>query len=158
MKTKEKDALKSRRMIEQLCEGAEELWHVVNGERVVNIYALADALAQWGEREKRNVPQQSTLARNYSGETKNFSRNTAEVLSDYFRVPVAVVTGDLEISGEAWGMDVTLSEIRWVMLMRELTPEQRTAVYNSIRAMLPPDTPSPRLPPGASPLLKLPKH
>lgn len=158
MKTNEKAPLKSRRMMEQLCEGVEEFWHLIDGQRVVNVYALHDALTEWGTREKRKIPAQSTLARNYSGETENFSRNTAQVLSDYFRVPVAIITGDLEISGEAWGMDVTLSEIRWVMLMRELTPEQRTAIYNSIRAMLPPDTPSPRLPPGASPLLKVPKH
>lgn len=145
-------------MIEQLCEGIEDFWRTQNGERVVNIYELHRTLEAWGAREKRPVPGQSTLARNYSGETLNFSRETAQALSDYFRVPVAVITGDLEISSEAWGMDVTISEIRWVMLMRELTPEQRTAIYNSIRAMLPPDTPSPRLPAGASPLLKLPKH
>lgn len=160
MKTKEKPVnLRSRRMIESLCEGVEEFWHIKNGERVVNIYELHKELERWAaQRPGRSAPAQSTLARNYSGETENFSRPTAQALSEYFSMPVAVITGDLEISSEAWGVDINTSEIRWILLMRKLTPDQRTAIYRAIRAMLPPETPAPHLAPGASPLLKLPKH
>lgn len=164
MKTKEKDArkpnFKLRRTIEQLCEGFDEFWRIEDGQRVVNIYELHKALERWAAESpaQRSAPSQSTLARNYKGDTDNFSPATAQALSDYFHVPKAVVTGDLEIANEAWGMDVNLTEIRWILLMRELTQEQRMAIYNSIRAMLPPGVPAPRLPPGASPILKLPKH
>jgi hypothetical protein len=165
MKSKEKDvrtraSLKLRRMIEALCEGYEEFWHHDdNGQRVVNIYALQGALERWAkERPGRSAPAQSTLARNYKGETENFSPATAQALSDYFSVPKAIVTGDLEVSNEAWGMDINLTEIRWIMLMRNLSPDQRTAIYTAIRAMLPADIAAPRLPPSATPLLKIPKH
>lgn len=163
MKEKEKDArkpsVKLRRMLEALCEGYEEFWHEPNGQRVVNVYELAKQLQRWAaEKPGRSAPAQSTLARNYAGETENFSPATAQALSEYFRVPKAVVTGDLDVSSEAWGMDINLTEIRWIMLMRELSPDQRNVVYSTIRAFLPPDTPTPRLPPGAAPLLKIPKH
>lgn len=161
MKDKEKPpGLKLRKMIEALCEGIEEFWHVEDGQRVVNVYQLKAALDRWASESPstRKAPSQSTLARCYSGFTENFSRETALALSDFFRVPRAVITGDLDVSSEAWGMDINVTEIRWIMLLRELTPEQRTAVYNTIRAMLPPDTPTPRLPPGSSPLAKPAKH
>jgi hypothetical protein len=163
MKSKEKDSrrpnLKMRRMIESLCEGFDELWRIEDGQRVVNVYALQAAIDRWASQGSgRRSIAQSTLARNYKGETDNFSPETAQTLSDFFRIPKAVITGDLEISSEAWGMDITVSEIRWIMLMRELNPDQRNAVYSTIRALLPPDTPSPKIPPSASPLLKPAKH
>jgi hypothetical protein len=46
-------------------------------------------------------------------------------------------------------MDITISEIRWMMLVRQLTPEKRAAVYDLIRCLLPADTPSPPVPPSS---------
>jgi hypothetical protein len=158
MKSNEKSKL--RLMIESLCEGMEEFWRrdEDTGERVVNIYQLHQSLVRWAKAQDRKAPSQSTLARNYSGETDHFSPDTAQALSDFFRVPKAVVTGDLRISSEAWGVDITTSEIRWIMLLRELNPDQRNVIYSTIKALLPPDIPSPPVPPGVSPLVKPPRH
>lgn len=162
MKTKEKDrkpSMKLRHMLESLCEGMEEYWRAdEDGNRVVNVYALHAAMERWAKPLGRKAPSQSTLARNYAGETDNFSPETALALSDFFRVPKAVVTGDLRISSEAWGVDITTSEIRWIMLLRELSPDQRNVIYSTIKALLPPDIPSPTVPAGVAPLLKPPKH
>ena len=158
MKSKEKPKL--RLMLESLCEGMEEFWRVdeSTGERVVNIYQLAVSMKRWAKSLGRRAPSQSTLTRNYNGETDNFSPDTAQALSDFFRVPKAVITGDLRISSEAWGVDITTSEIRWIMLLRELSPDQRNVIYSTIKALLPPDVPSPTVPPGVSPLVKPPRH
>jgi hypothetical protein len=163
MKSNRKDGrkpnLKMRQMLESLCEGVDEYWHIKDGERVVNIYALAGAIDRWAAAKPgRKAIAQSTLARNYKGDQDNFSPPTAQTLSDFFNIPKAVITGDLDVSSEAWGVDINISEIQWIMLLRKLTLEQRNAIYTSIRAMLPPDTPAPRLPPGATPLLKPSKH
>jgi hypothetical protein len=162
MKSKEKDRKpnpKLRLMLESLCEGMEEYWRVdETGQRVVNIYALSAALERWAKQAGRKAPSQSTLARNYAGGQDNFSPETAQALSDFFRVPKAVVTGDLRISSEAWGVDITTSEIRWIMLLRELSPEQRNVIYSTIKALLPPDIPSPPVPTGVAPLVKPPRH
>lgn len=163
MKTKDKGVKapnpKLRKMLESLCEGMDELWHFKDGVRVVNVYALHAAIERWAaEKPGRIAIAQSTLARCYDGTTENFSPQSANTLSEYFRVPRAVITGDLDISNEAWGMDITIAEIRWIMLVRELTGDQRNVIYSTIKAMLPPDIPSPKIPPGASPLLKPAKH
>jgi hypothetical protein len=47
-------------------------------------------------------------------------------------------------------MDITISEVRWIMLVRELTPEKRAAVYDLIRMLLPADVPSPPIPPRST--------
>jgi hypothetical protein len=162
MKSKEKDnnpPSKLRLMLEELCDGMEEFWHVdKTGARVVNIYQLHASIERWAKEHGRKGPSQSTLNRNYTGETENFSPETAQILSDFFRVPKAVITGDLKVSSEAWGVDITTSEIRWIMLLRDLTPEQRTVVYSTIKALLPPGIPSPSIPPGTGPLVRPPRH
>lgn len=146
-------------MIDALCEGSDEFWHLENGQRVVNIYALTQSIEKWARAAKGRSPiAQSTLARSYAGQTENFSPRTAHTLSEFFRVPRTVVTGDLRVTNEDWGMDITIAEIRWIMLMRELTPDQRTAIYANIRAMLPADIAVPPIPPGLAPILKLGKH
>lgn len=147
-------------MLEQLCEGIEDFWRDDDetGERVVNIYQLAASMKRWAKAQGRTAPAQSTLDRNYNGTTENFSPETAQALSDFFRVPKAVITGDLRVSSEAWGVDITTSEIRWIMLLRELSPDQRNVIYSTIKALLPPDVPSPPVPPGVSPLVKPPRH
>jgi hypothetical protein len=43
--------------------------------------------------------------------------------------------------------DITIAEIRWIMLLRQLSPEKRAAVYELIRSMLPAHTPSPPVSP-----------
>jgi|SRR6185503_3250282 len=162
MKSKEKDRKpndKLRQMIELLCDGMEEFWRLDDaGKKVVNIYALHVALKRWASMHGRTAPSQSTLNRNYAGETDNFSPETAQVLSDFFRIPKAVITGDLKVSSEAWGVDITTSEIRWIMLLRELNTDQRNVIYSTIKALLPPDIPSPPVPSGVAPLVKPPRH
>lgn len=157
---KSNENMKLRGILEMLCEGMEEFWRVDedSGRKVVNVYGLSQALARWASAQGRKAPSQSTLTRNYNGETDNFSPQTAQALSDFFRVPKAVITGDLRISSEAWGVDITTSEIRWIMLLRELAPDQRNVIYSTIKALLPPDIPSPTVPAGVAPLVKPPRH
>jgi hypothetical protein len=162
MKSNEKDSRRSsklRLMLEELCEGTEEFWQLnEQGQRVVNIYQMHKSIERWAKQQDRKCPSQSTFNRNYAGETEHFSPETAQILSDFFRVPKAVITGDLKVSSEAWGVDITTSEIRWIMLLRDLTPEQRTAVYSTIKALLPPGIPSPTIPSGTGPLVRPPRH
>lgn len=147
-----------REIIEWLCTDQEELW---KADRTVNVYALHKSLLRWSKgKGKTKVPSQSTLARLYGGESDEFKTNTAEVLSEFFGVPVSIIRGELLWNPEeVWGMDITLTEVRLLYQLRQLEPDQRRAILKLVEEMLPPGTdPAPvLLTPRRTPLLPTPK-
>ncbi len=148
-----------RQILEWLCEDSEEFW---KPDRMVNVYALHQAMERWGaQKGKTKVPSQSTLARLYSGESDEFKTKTAESLSEFFGVPVPMIRGELLWDPEeAYGMDIKLSEIRLLHQLRQLQPEQRRAIYVLIEEMLPENADrTPLAPvPHRTPLLPPPKR
>jgi hypothetical protein len=125
-----------REILEWLCTDQDEFW---KADRKVNIYALHHALVRWAKgKGKTKAPSQSTLARLYGGESVEFKTNTAEVLSEFFGVPVSIIRGELLWNPEeVWGMDITLTEVRLLYQMRQLQPEQRRAIVKLVEEMLP---------------------
>lgn len=148
-----------RQILEWLCEDHDEFW---KPDRSVNVYALHQTLLRWAKQKgKTEVPSQSTLARLYGGDSFEFKTKTAEVLSEFFGVPVPLIRGELVWDPEeAYGMDIKLSEVRLLHQLRQLEPEQRRAIYNLVEEMLPED--AERTPvvasPHRTPLLPPPKR
>lgn len=125
-----------KEILEWLCTDHAEFW---KPNRTVNVYALHQALVRWGKgKGKTKVPSQSTLARLYSGDSDEFKTNTADVLSEFFGVPISIIRGELLWNPEeVWGMDITLTEVRLLYQIRQLQPEQRLAILKLVEEMLP---------------------
>lgn len=133
-------------MLDWLCEGIPAYWLIDdNGRPHVNVYALRKALVDTATEHKGKglkLPSQSTLARGYAGETLSFSDAVIDILSEHFGVPGPLIRGDVDLNSlEAWGMDITIAELRVLNLMRKLQPTQRGAVYDLLHSMLPNEPP-----------------
>lgn len=127
-------------ILEWLCADVPRYWHVnENRTRIVNIYRLAKDLKERAAKENwAKVPGQSTLARGYKNEQETFDEPTLDALSTFFGIPKAIIRGDVDMNSlEAWGMDINISELRLLRAVRDLTPEQRGAVYKLLHSMLP---------------------
>lgn len=123
-----------KQTLEWLCEGEEYdyLWQLRDGERQLNCTKLASEIT---EKTKVNV-NASTLYRAYVGSTDSISDNTIHTLSLFFEVPAAVIRGEITVdSALEWGMDITISEIKMMKEMRELTPDGRALVRQAIRTL-----------------------
>ncbi len=129
-----------KEILEWLCTDLPQYWRKNDeGKLSVNIYRLAKDLKERAIKEgKDEFPSQSTLARGYDEETDTFKEPTLDALSEHFGVPKAIIRGDVDLNSlEAWGMDINISELRLLKAVRDLTPEQREAVYKLLHTMLP---------------------
>lgn len=147
-----------KQILEWLCEGLPEYWRRdKNDVLAVNVYKLAKDLRRTVERNAAKdleAPSQSTLARGYAGETESFSEPILALLSEHFSVPAPLIRGEVDLDSlEAWGMDITIAELRVLALVRKLEPSQRKAVYELLHTMLPDEPPlvAPIPPPNVMP-------
>ena len=116
------------------------------GKRTLNTKKLADDMrARLGS----GSPSQSTLHRMYSKDTREVDSSTLSALEEFTGAPVALIRGEVYLSAaETFGMDITAGDARLLRALRELKDDQRRAIYEQIRAMLPDDKKHlvPRLP------------
>lgn len=128
-----------REILEWLCEG-DDMRHYWKKDGSLNIHRLSQDI-------KKQIPgtrlSQSTLARAYDQSrdgSATFHDETIATLSQFFDVPKAIIRGDVDFDPvEMWGMDIGIHEIRLLRMLRLLSPEQRRAIYEQIRVMLPPE-------------------
>lgn len=95
------------------------------------------------------APSQSTLHRMWTNVTRQADDATLDALSRFTDVPTALIRGEVYSSAaQEWGMEITVGEVRILRALHELTYDQRKAIYEQVRSMLPSDKSHlvPRLP------------
>lgn len=127
--------------------GETEYFHWRAGMRGLNTKKLADHMRRRLGEERS--PSQSTLHRMWKGETREIDSRTLQALEEYTAVPAALIRGEMyQSAAETWGMEITITEARILRAIHELAYDQRRAIYEQVRAMLPDEKKNlvPRLP------------
>lgn len=123
-----------RQMLDWLCEaeGYEDLWENKDGTRHLNLTQLATRISE--NTGIRVYP--STLHRAYTGTHDGVGEKTLSTLAIFFGVPTAVIRDEITMQEiTEYGMDITFTEVKLLREMRDLTPEGRALVRQTIQTL-----------------------